>query len=135
MIIDDDEDTLQLLTELIAREGCEISTALDAESALWEIGVARPHLLLIDIHLPDMNGVALLQELRAAGIQEPVVLLTAGGSTSLALEGMQAGAFDLLNKPFLISDLRLVVRRALSLPREPPPPMSSPSDPFISGAA
>ncbi|BCA55995.1 hypothetical protein W02_31350 [Nitrospira sp. KM1] len=113
MLVDDDEDTLTLLTELISSEGCEIATATDAEAALRHFETWHPQLLIVDIHLPGMNGLALLEQIRAVRTDVPIILLSAGGSPQLAVEGLKAGAFDLLNKPFLINDLRLLVRRAL----------------------
>ena len=66
-----------------------------------------------DIHMPDMDGLAFLEQLRAQQHDMPVILMTAYGSLKTAVDGIKAGAFDYLSKPFIIDEVRLVARRAL----------------------
>ncbi len=66
-----------------------------------------------DIHMPDMDGLAFLEQLRSQQHDMPVILMTAYGSLKTAVDGIKAGAFDYLSKPFIIDEVRLVARRAL----------------------
>ncbi|BCA54543.1 hypothetical protein W02_16830 [Nitrospira sp. KM1] len=79
ILVDDDDDTLPLLTELISNEGCEITTATTAEAALRHFATRHPHVLTGDVHLPGMNGWALLKKIRAVQPDVPIILLTAAG--------------------------------------------------------
>jgi len=113
MIVDDDDETLALLREIVAKEGYEVETAADAETALRRIGEWQPELVITDIHMPEMDGLALLAAVHEKAPDILVVLLTAFGSLKTAVDGIKAGAFDYLSKPFVVDDIRLVVRRAL----------------------
>ncbi len=113
MVVDDDAETLALLREIVAKEGFEVETAEDAETALRRLEQWQPELVITDIHMPGMDGLALLAAVREKEPDIPVVLLTAYGSLKTAVDAIKAGAFDYLSKPFVVEDIRLVVRRAL----------------------
>ncbi len=113
MVVDDDAETLALLREVIAKEGYEVETAEDAETALVRLIEWQPELVITDIHMPGMDGLALLAAMREKEPDIPVVLLTAFGSLKTAVDAIKAGAFDYLSKPFIVDNIRLVVRRAL----------------------
>jgi two-component system response regulator AtoC len=113
MVVDDDAETLALLREVIAKDGHDVETAEDAETALVRLGEWQPELVITDIHMPGMDGLALLAAVREKEPDIPVVLLTAFGSLKTAVDAIKAGAFDYLSKPFIVDDIRLVVRRAL----------------------
>jgi two-component system response regulator AtoC len=113
MVVDDDDETLALLHEVVAKEGYEVETAEDAETALRRLGTWQPELVITDIHMPGMDGLSLLAAVREKEPDIPVVLLTAYGSLKTAVDAIKAGAFDYLSKPFVVEDIRLVVRRAL----------------------
>ncbi|HSF66398.1 MAG TPA: sigma-54 dependent transcriptional regulator [Nitrospiraceae bacterium] len=113
MVVDDDAETLALLREVVTKEGYEVETAEDGESALRQLVEWQPDLVITDIHMPGMDGLALLAAIREKAPDVLVVLLTAYGSLKTAVDGIKAGAFDYLSKPFIVDDIRLVVRRAL----------------------
>jgi two-component system response regulator AtoC len=113
MVVDDDAETLALMLEIVAKEGFEVETAEDAETALRRLEQWQPELVITDIHMPGMDGLALLAAVREKEPDIPVVLLTAYGSLKTAVDAIKAGAFDYLSKPFVVEDIRLVVRRAL----------------------
>ncbi len=113
MVVDDDVETLALLREIVAKEGYQVETAEDAETALRQFGEWQPDLVITDIHMPGMDGLALLAALREKVPDILVILLTAYGSLKTTVDGIKAGAFDYLSKPFVVDDIRLVVRRAL----------------------
>ncbi len=113
LVVDDDADTLTLLEEVLSKEGYEVGTAPDGNTALDRIGSHAPDLVMSDIHMPGLDGMALLAELRNRQHDIPVILMTAFGSLKTAVDGLRSGAFDYLSKPFIVDDIRLVVRRAL----------------------
>lgn len=113
LVVDDDAETLALLREILVKEGYEVSAAEDAEAALRTAAQAEPDVVITDIQMPGMDGVALLAELHSRFPKTLVILATAYGSLKTAVDGIKAGAFDYLAKPFMIDDIRLVTRRAI----------------------
>jgi DNA-binding NtrC family response regulator len=113
MVVDDDPETLALLHEVVAKEGYVVKTAEDADTALRQLSEWQPDLVITDIHMPGMDGLALLAAIRERTPDILVILLTAYGSLKTAVDAIKAGAFDYLSKPFVVDDIRLVVRRAL----------------------
>jgi DNA-binding NtrC family response regulator len=113
LIVDDDSETLALLHEILSKEGYDITTAPHPKEALEQIRNQQPDLIMSDIHMPDMDGLSFLAELRTQQQDMPVILMTAYGSLKTAVDGIKAGAFDYLSKPFIVDEVRLVARRAL----------------------
>ncbi len=114
LVVDDDEETVTLLREILSKEGYSVDTAADGKTALDRINSSRaPELVISDIHMPDLDGMGLLAELRVRHQDVPVILMTAYGSLKTAVDGLRSGAFDYLSKPFIVDDIRLVVKRAL----------------------
>ncbi|MDR4493021.1 MAG: sigma-54 dependent transcriptional regulator [Nitrospirales bacterium] len=113
LIVDDEPDTLTLLREIMEKEGYQVHTATSSATALKHFIEFAPDLVLSDIQMPHMDGLALLAETRKRSPLTQVILLTAYGSLSTAVEGIKAGAFDYLSKPFSLEEIRTVVRRAL----------------------
>lgn len=113
MIVDDDADTLALLREIMTKEGYQVETIEDAETALRRVNEWQPELVITDIQMPRMDGLALLTAVRERAPDVMVILLTAFGSLKTAVDGIKTGAFDYLSKPFIVDEIRLVVRRAL----------------------
>jgi DNA-binding NtrC family response regulator len=112
LIVDDEPDTLTLLREIMEKEGYQVHTATSSQAALDTFGDQTPDVVLSDIQMPHMDGLALLAETRKRSPLTQVILLTAYGSLSTAVEGIKAGAFDYLSKPFALEEIRSVVRRA-----------------------
>jgi DNA-binding NtrC family response regulator len=129
LLVDDNQEALSLLEGILSKEGYDITTAPDARSALELMRYRRPDLIVSDINMPRMDGMAFLAELRAQHVDAPVILMTAFGSLKTAVDGINAGAFDYVSKPFVVDEVRLVTRRALEHrlllrrhdePKEPP---------------
>lgn len=80
LVVDDDTETLTLLREILSKEGYDVGTAMDGKSALDHINNRVPDLVMSDIHMPDLDGMALLAELRHRHQDVPVILMTAYGS-------------------------------------------------------
>ncbi len=113
LVVDDDAETLSLLTEIIAKEGYQVASAECGETALLLAAREQPDVVITDLNMPGMDGLTLLAELRQRLPDTLVILLTAYGSLKTAVDGIKAGAFDYISKPFIVDEIRLVVRRAL----------------------
>ncbi|NWF73027.1 MAG: sigma-54-dependent Fis family transcriptional regulator [Nitrospirae bacterium] len=113
LIVDDDTDTLTWLREILSKEGYEVGTAPDGKAALDHMRNRTPDLVMSDIHMPGLDGMGLLAELRNCYRDIPVILITAYGSLKTTVDSLRSGAFDYLSKPFIVDDIRLAVRRAL----------------------
>jgi DNA-binding response OmpR family regulator len=109
LVIDDDEDTRELIVELLTVEGYAVRTAPDAEAGLLAIEDTLPALLLLDLQLPGMQGDALLRIVRAAGYTFPIVVVTASPQTAASLTTMDSVVC--VAKPFDIDELLDCVAR------------------------
>ena len=97
---------------LLKRE-YSIDTAESVDAALDAVAVSAPDLILLDVVMPDRNGLDLLGELRELGLEIPVVVLTATNTVAVAVEAMKLGATDFVTKPFELEALRLKVAQIL----------------------
>ena len=111
-IVDDDADHLSALADLIGTSGYAVHAFASASEALDAMD-AQPDLIISDLRMPRMDGMALLRELRAQKQAAPFVLLTGHGDIGHAVEAMRAGAEDFLEKPYESAHLMAVIRRAL----------------------
>ncbi len=115
LVIDDDDELRELLTEYFGQFGYEILTARDGAEGLKAAQTRAPDIVLLDIMLPGMNGLDVLKELRQTG-NAPVIMLTARGQDSDRIVGLELGADDYVPKPFnpreLLARVRAVLRRA-----------------------
>lgn len=111
-IVDDDGDHLAALADLIDASGYDVQTFDSASTALAAMTEA-PDLVISDLRMPGMDGIAFLKQLRAQRHTVPVVLLTGHGDVGHAVEAIRAGAEDFLEKPYDSAHLLAVVRRTL----------------------
>ena len=118
ILIADDEESLRfVLRELLTREGCDVDEAADGQQAIEMAAVKGYDLYVLDMKMPRQDGLAVLREVRKRYPQALVVMVTAYGSQSLALEALKAGAYDYFTKPFDIDELKIVLFRALEKQR------------------
>jgi CheY-like chemotaxis protein len=116
ILICDDEPGMRLvLTNVLKPEGYNIFQAEDGASALNLIKAERPNLMLLDMRLPDMDGLEILGEAKKLSPQMPVVMLSGFADVESAVGAMKQGAFDYLSKPFRVDDVRKLVLKALGL--------------------
>ena len=113
LIVDDEESICWGLSRLLQSEGHEASVASSAEEALERIAESPPDLIVMDVRLPGMDGLAAMRQLRAQGDEVPIVVITAFGNLETAVGAMKAGAIDYLPKPFDLEQAATVIRRAL----------------------
>jgi DNA-binding NtrC family response regulator len=117
IVVDDDAVARDLLSEVLARDGYRVRAAAGGAECL-ALAAAEPFdLALVDLRMPDMDGLEVLRRLASIQPGGPVVILTAFGSVDTAIEAVRAGAYDYLSKPFRLDEIRLVARRALEAQR------------------
>jgi DNA-binding NtrC family response regulator len=115
LVVDDEESLLFFLKNLLEKEEYMVSTASSGAEALEKVDEEDPDLVLLDLMLPDMDGVAVLEKVRAYSRDTIVIILTAYGTVDSAVQAMKLGAFDYLAKPFDPAELRLILQRAMGL--------------------
>lgn len=116
LVIDDEREIRELVREILQDEGYEVSVAETAEDARRARRLRRPDLVLMDVWLPDTDGVSLLREwIQQGGFDAPVIMISGHGTVETAVEATRLGAYDFLEKPLSLSKLLLVVQRALEV--------------------
>ncbi|MCK5830981.1 MAG: sigma-54-dependent Fis family transcriptional regulator [Methylococcales bacterium] len=114
LVVDDEPDIRQLVSEILEDEGYQVEMAEDAASARDKKKQRQPHLILLDIWMPDTDGITLLKEWVAEDKTLcPVVMMSGHGSVESAVEATRLGAYDFLEKPLSLAKLLLTVERAL----------------------
>ena len=105
LVVEDDAQTLEFIRSGLSRRGREVDGAADGRAALIKAGEARYDVMILDRMLPGLDGLDVLKALRAAGVDTPVILLTARGGVADRVEGLKTGADDYLVKPFDLDEL------------------------------
>ena len=100
LVVDDDTDLLQLLSMRLASAGFDVETADSAEAAINRIDISRPHLVITDMRMQGMDGMALFEHIHKKFPTLPVIMLTAHGTIPDAVNATQRGLFGYLTKPF-----------------------------------
>jgi two-component system response regulator GlrR len=115
LVVDDDADLLRLLTLRLQSAGYAVVSADSGEKALAQLAASRPDLVITDLRMENMDGMALFDSIRRANAVLPVIMLTAHGSIPDAVNATKKGIFSFLTKPFSGKDLLAEVERALTL--------------------
>lgn len=113
LVVDDEEWMRDACTQILQREGFEVATAADAHTGLKAAGACPPDLILIDLRMPGMDGMAYLKAVKALDPDMVGIVITGYATLEAAVEAMKAGAYDFLPKPFKPDELRALVRRGL----------------------
>ena len=115
-IVDDEVEFVTTLAERLELRGFEAQIATDGENALHLIETDPPHVVVLDVMMPGMGGLEVLQRIKERNPQIAVILLTGHGATKEGMEGMRLGAFDYLMKPLSIDDLIKKMQEAVKHP-------------------
>ncbi len=113
LIVDDEQSIRDTLKDILEDEGFDINTAANGELARAAIQAGDFDLILLDIWMPDIDGISLLREIRKQGIECPVVMISGHGTVETAVEAIQHGAYDYLEKPLTTAKLLVTINRAL----------------------
>lgn len=123
LVVDDDPEVRAAVEDALTVEGFSVRGAGDGQQALTAVARWEPGLVVLDVMMPVMDGLAVCRQLRAAGDRTPVLVLTALDAVSDRVDGLDAGADDYLVKPFALDELtarvRALLRRAGSDVGEP----------------
>jgi len=112
LVVDDEENLRLVLKTFLKRHGYDVEVAHDGEEALPMIDGFGPDFVITDVRMPRLGGLELLSALSAKGSDANVIVMSAYGSHDLALEAIQAGAYDYVSKPFKPEELLLCLRKA-----------------------
>ncbi|OAQ21182.1 sigma-54-dependent transcriptional regulator [Thermosulfurimonas dismutans] len=123
LIVDDDPSFREFLSLFLKKEGYQVLVSQNGKEALTILKRKRPHLILLDLRMPEMEGLEFLEIIRKRGIDVPVIVITAYASLDSAVRAKKEGAFDYVPKPFKLETLRNKINEALRLPsvEEAPP--------------
>ncbi|MBI5788677.1 MAG: sigma-54-dependent Fis family transcriptional regulator [Candidatus Schekmanbacteria bacterium] len=113
LIVDDEENLRFSLTKGLEKNGYEVAGVSRGFEAFQIMEKQDFDLVLLDICLPDMNGLEILDKIKAAQPQLPIIMMTAFGEVGIAVRAMKLGAYDYIGKPFLLDEMRLVIQKAL----------------------
>jgi two-component system OmpR family response regulator len=105
LVVDDEENISYLVASALRLEGFDTATAATGREALDLVPSVRPDVVVLDIMLPDLDGIEVLKRLRSAGHRQPVVFLTAKDATEDRVRGLTVGGDDYVVKPFAIEEL------------------------------
>jgi two-component system response regulator MprA len=119
LVVDDDPSIRRMLDRTLAAEGYRVATASDGGAALAAIERSAPDLVVLDVAMPGVDGLAVCRRLRQLGLALPVLLLTARDAVADRVTGLDAGADDYLVKPFAVEELLARVRALLRRGTEP----------------
>jgi two-component system nitrogen regulation response regulator GlnG len=117
LVIDDEASIRYSFQRLFAEEGTEVLTAATAAEGLEQARSRQPDVIVLDLQLPDRNGLDLYADLHALDPRRPVIFITAHGTTDTAIEAMKQGAFDYLVKPVDLDRLSQLLQRAFDAAR------------------
>lgn len=115
LVVDDEIGIRELLSEILADEGHDVRLAENATAARAQREAARPDLVLLDIWMPDTDGITLLKEWAASGqLTMPVIMMSGHGTIDTAVEATRIGALDFLEKPIALQKLLASVKKGLT---------------------
>jgi two-component system OmpR family response regulator len=122
LAVDDEPNIAELLAMALRYAGFDVRTEATGRGAITAVEDFRPHVLILDVMLPDIDGFEVARRLRAGGVDSPIVFLTARDTTEDKVRGLTLGGDDYVTKPFsveeLIARVRTILRRAGVGPRE-----------------
>jgi len=114
LVIDDKPNIREVLSAILENEGYGVETCESAEKALEKIPKILPDLILTDLKMPGIDGIELMKSVKAIDTHMPVILITAFGTITSAVEAIKAGAYDYLTKPIDYERLKILIKRALN---------------------
>jgi two-component system response regulator MprA len=119
LVVDDDGPIRKMLERMLSAEGCEVACVGNGGEALAAVERSVPDLIILDVAMPGLDGLAVCRRLRAKGLALPILLLTARDAVADRVDGLDAGADDYLAKPFAPEELLARARALLRRGSEP----------------
>jgi two-component system, OmpR family, response regulator MprA len=122
LVVEDDRSLRDVLRFALSTGGFDVAVAENAQHGLTQLAATPPDAVVLDVGLPDMDGLALCRRLRRAGNRVPVLMVSARAGIEHRIDGLDAGADDYLPKPFDVGELRARLRALLRRTGEGAPP-------------
>lgn len=113
LVVDDEENARIGLSKLLEKEGFEVGSVSNGYEALEYLQQREVNVIVTDINMPQMNGIAFLKELNKSFPRSNVIMITAYGGVESYIEAMSLGAFEYINKPVNIDELKSVLKKIL----------------------
>ena len=113
LVVDDDRSVRDALRRALTLGGYEVDAVEDGQQALTRLSISSPDAVVLDIGLPEVDGLEVCRRVRGAGDRTPILMLTARDSVSDRIDGLDAGADDYLVKPFDVGELKARIRALL----------------------
>lgn len=113
LVIDDEPGIQYFLEEILEERGYKVKLASNGTEGLQSAGINRPDLILLDICMPDIDGIGVLEKLNSLGCKKPVILMSADVSSAKISQGLKLGAFAFIKKPFVNRILLETIEDAL----------------------
>ena len=114
LVVDDEEADLELFRTILEKEGYMVLTADKGKDGLDQVRREKPNLVILDLKMPDMSGIAVLREIKKFDENTEVIIITGYGAMKSARMAMRLGAYEYITKPFDIDYVKAVVGDALS---------------------
>jgi len=117
MVADDDESIVFAFRKVLERSGYRVISADSGPQALEKLRIEKPALLFLDVAMPEMDGLAVLEKIKSDGLNLPVIVITGYGTMQTAIRAVQLGAYEYLTKPLHVDKVRALTERALETVR------------------
>ncbi len=114
LVVDDEPNSREGLTKILIKEGYEVVAAASGKDALKEAEKEDIDLIITDLKMPEISGTDILEKIRESKPDIGVIIVTAYGEVNSYLKAMTLGAFEYLNKPIKLDELRRVIHKALN---------------------
>jgi len=111
LVVDDEENARVSLAKILTREGYEVASAGNGYEALNYLRNREVDLIITDINMPEMNGISFLRELNHSHPSSNVIMITAHGEVETYIEALNLGAFEYINKPLKVEELKKIIAK------------------------
>jgi len=115
LIVDDDKDIVTIVSTILSGRGWDIKAAYNGREALEAVTSSKPDIILLDIMMPEMNGIEVLKRIKKIDINARIIMITAFGDVESYLDSMELGAYEYINKPFETDELLEMIDRVAAV--------------------
>jgi DNA-binding NtrC family response regulator len=115
LIVDDDRDIVTIVSTILGGRGWDIKAAYNGREALEAVTLSKPDIILLDIMMPEMNGIEVLKRIKKIDTDARIIMITAFGDVESYLDSMELGAYEYINKPFETDELLEMIDRVTAV--------------------
>jgi DNA-binding NtrC family response regulator len=114
LIVDDDKDIVRIVATMLEGRGWDIAAAYGGAEAIEKVAASKPDVILLDIMMPEMNGIEVLKRIKKLDAAARIIMITAFGDVESYLDSMELGAYEYINKPFETDELLEMIDRVVA---------------------